>query len=87
MRIRYMLALVVTRQSCCGGCLCFWWQVFVDGKSTNVPLAFGYDTPSWPTLVDKLLNYTFVMAYRCERCQKRFYALKSPVPGSPRGNL
>jgi len=31
---------------------------------------------SCPTSVDKLLYRTNVMPYRCEACQKRFYAIK-----------
>jgi hypothetical protein len=31
--------------------------------------------PSWPGALDKLLRVSSVMAYRCEACGKRFYAL------------
>jgi hypothetical protein len=33
--------------------------------------------PSWPKLVDKILNYSGIMPYRCEKCLKRFYAQKA----------
>jgi hypothetical protein len=33
--------------------------------------------PSWPKLIDKILSYSWIMPYRCEKCLKRFYAQKA----------
>jgi transposase-like protein len=32
--------------------------------------------PSWPRLADYILFAAYIRAYRCEACQKRFYAMK-----------
>lgn len=78
MRIRYTLALAV-------GTAAFlsWLSVFLAAttrgrKITTCPVCRSRAIRhSWPTAVDKVLKYSFVVPFRCENCRKRFYALKS----------
>ena len=79
MRIRYMILagmLAVTAIAFIA------WLISVclairRGQPSTCPRCDSHRIrPSWPTLLDRVLP-PFVCAYRCEFCQKRYFALRA----------
>ena len=59
-----------------------WLNVLLSAIRRGVPTTCpdcrsGRIRPSWPGLIEKTFP-RFVHVYRCESCQKRFYARRAP---------
>ncbi len=79
MRIRYMALL-----SLASVLLVAWLAVVLTARRRGIrdkcpSCTSNRIRPSWPKLMEKALP-RFVCPYRCEACQKRFFALRRAWP-------
>jgi hypothetical protein len=75
MRIRYQVALGVIILAL-GAWLILYLGALRRGRALKCPRCHSDRIrPSWPKPVDKVFERVSVIAYRCEACQKRFYAV------------
>jgi hypothetical protein len=77
LRLRYIIALAAAMPVVLVWVCVFLTALVRGSRIQDCPSCRSVQVrPSWPTKVDKLLGFTGIMPYRCETCQKRFYALK-----------
>ena len=77
MRIRYMILLGIGSVSAV-----MWLWAFLAAHARGPQISecprchSDRVRPSWPKLVDRVLQMSSIVPYRCEACLKRFYGMK-----------